>query len=172
MRRITTLLTAAAIALVLVSCNMFRGPMGPEGPQGEQGLQGEKGEQGIQGERGIQGEQGIQGEKRDTGDTGPMGPAGPQGEPGSVFRTYTGILNASGEANIYTQIPYSKSKMPVIWVGVSVLSNGPWAYMGTEISGGAMHNHVISNSNGMTAIRVTFPDLRYWYYLVVAVSPP
>jgi len=53
MRRITALLTAAAIALVLVSCNMFRGPMGPEGPQGEQGLQGEKGDQGEQGPPGV-----------------------------------------------------------------------------------------------------------------------
>jgi len=91
------------------------------------------------------------------GPTGPQGEQGPQGEPGSVFSTYSGRLNTSGHAYVYTQIPYIESKMPVIWVGVSLLSEGPWQHMGTEMSGDVLLNHSIYNSNGKATIHLALP---------------
>lgn len=170
MRSMPAIVGILAVMSMVIGCDKLRGPMGPEGPQGDQGVQGPQGDKGDTGATGATGPQGTTGS---TGATGQTGPQGPQGVPGSFLSTFTGILNASGFAAIDTQIPYSLSKAPVVWVGLSTASTGPFVFMGEEMVGDHLETYVVgANASGKVRIELYARSLPGWYYLVVVAYAP
>ncbi len=84
------LLTAAAVAALVVpltACVPTAGPEGPAGPAGAAGTQGEQGPVGETGPSGADGAPGAPGAPGATGSAGARGPAGPAGPTGATGPT-------------------------------------------------------------------------------------